>query len=151
MGITGRIANNSLDTNIRNSLSNEPQIVTVRSRLIIDGLLPQGTFNRLGFPIWDSASSKIYPLKEGEIYLARVSMGCTSSEPVVITIDLDVNGVIIYRKSFQPVDWDNDLNVETFPFFASPNMRSHGASLNIEASARTELRNVSIYLVRLSG
>lgn len=151
MGISGGINTNvTNDANIRNSLKCEPQIVTVRSPLIIDGELPQGTFNRFGFPIWDATNSKIYPSKEGEIYLARVSMGCTSTEPVVITIDLDVNGVIIYKKSFQPVGWNNDLNVETFPFFSSPSMRSHGASMNVEASASCELRNVSIYLVRLS-
>lgn len=78
MGISGGKNSLSLDANIRNSITNEPQIIQVRSHLIIDGLLPQGTFNRLKFPIWDAVNSKIHPSKEGEIYLARVSMGCTS-------------------------------------------------------------------------
>lgn len=139
------------DANIRNSIAAEPQIVNGRSPLFLDNLLPAGRFNRLHANIWDAANSKIYPKSLGEIYLARVSMAVTSSAPVVITIDLDVNGVIIYKKSFQPTAWDNDLNVETFPFFAGASMLQHGASLNVDSSARCELRNCSLYLVRMGN
>lgn len=141
----------TLDANIRNSVANEPQVVQERSPLLIDGLLAQGSFNRLGFPIWDPQTSRILPSKQGEIYLARVTVACTSAEPTVITIDLAVNGLIVYKESMQPTGLQNDLNIKTFPFFASANMRLHGAVLSIAASAPTELRNTSLYIVRLGG
>lgn len=136
----------SQSANIRNSVSNEPQIVTGRSPLIINGLLEQGSFNRLSPTIWNPITSKIYPIKEGQDYLARVTIAATSDAPTVITIDLDVNGLIIFKKSFQPTSWDRDLNVETIPFFSSANMVTYGAALNIAASVPTKITNPSIYL-----
>lgn len=135
--------------NIRNSVANEPQIITGRSPLIIDGLLAQGSFNRSSPTIWDGANSKIYPTNVGEDYLARVTIAVTTEAPAVITFDLDVNGLIIFKESFQPTAWDNDLNVKPIPFFSSANMVNFGATLNITSSVRAEIRNASIYIVRL--
>lgn len=142
---------NSNSANIRNSIANEPQIVQERSPLIIDGLLEQGSFNRLASNIWDGARSKIYPTSVGEDYLARVTIAVTTDAPTVITFDLDVNGLIIFKESFQPTAWDNDLNVKPIPFFSSANMRLHGATLNITSTVRAEIRNASIYIVRLGS
>lgn len=74
MGISGGLKRNiSSSANIRNSVASEPQIVTARSPLIIDGLNDIGSFNRLSPTIWDGNNSKIYPGREGEDYNAGVS------------------------------------------------------------------------------
>lgn len=138
------------DANIRNSIESEPQVVTVRSRLKLDGQLT-GSFSHFPSNVWEAATSRILVSKEGEIYLARVSLIPSSLIPTILTIDLDLGGLVIYRKSFQPLSLSGDLVVETFPFFTSKTFVERGGTINITASTRTEIRNASLYLIKLPG
>lgn len=148
MGIKQVAYSDSSLANFRHS-DTTPQVITERTKFIVDGLLAQGTFNFIG-NIWDAANCKITPLKKYDDIELRVSFVPGSDTPTVIDIDIDVNGLIIATDEFQPFSLNGRLVTRSLNFYASPLVMEYGAVIFISASTQTWLTNKSIKIKKTS-
>lgn len=133
----------AVHANYRNS---KLQIVTARTPLQIDGLLP--SFNKMGWEVWDSAASKIHPQKADEIYRARINLKVSSSSSCVVTIELDLAGSILSQWRFQPMSLNEDFNSGLLQFYSGDRFVKEGATLFVDATNYIEIKETSMHLVR---
>lgn len=128
------------------------QIIRGRTLLSIDGLR-SSSFNKTGWNIWDSANSKITPLKADEIYHARINTIISSSQNVVISVELEVDGSIVSQLRFQPMSLTKDFNSGLMQFYSGERMVADGATLYINPSNPNidiEVEEASMHLVRFA-
>lgn len=136
--------------NYRNS--QEPQIVRGLQPLYIDGL-KSGSFNKMGWEVWDAKTSKIYPKKIDEIYQGRINLEITSPSSVVILIGLKLGESIISAFRFQPMQLVKDFNSGVLQFFAGSTFVNEGATLFISPSNKDidiEVWDASMHIVRFA-
>lgn len=132
--------------------SKEPQIVRGRQLLKIDGL-KEGSFNRMGWEIWDKANSKIYPKKIDEIYHARLNLEVSCPSSSVFLVGLQIGTSVISAFKFQPMKLNRDFNSGILQFFAGTIFVNEGATLFIEPSdpnINIEVWDASIHLIRFA-
>lgn len=130
----------------------QKQIIRGRTPLLIDGLL-SGSFNKMSWEVWDKVNSKIIPQKIDEIYHARINTVISSSQSVVISIELEVEGSIISQLRFQPMSLVKDFNSGLIQFYSGDRMVKLGATLYINPSISNidiEVENTSMHLVRFA-
>lgn len=128
------------------------QIIRGRTPLLIDGLL-SGSFNKMGWDVWDKVNSKIIPQKADEIYHARINTNISSPQSVVISIELEIGGDIISQIRFQPMSLIKDFNSGLMQFYSSDRMVKNGAALYINPSNPNidiECDVTSMHLVRFA-
>lgn len=130
----------------------EPQIIRGVQPLCIDGL-KSGSFNQMGWEVWNAEESKIHPKKIDEIYHARINLEVASPSSVVILIGLKLGESIISAFRFQPMQLTKDFNSGILQFFAGSRFVSEGATLFISPSnvdVDIEVWDASMHLIRFA-
>lgn len=136
--------------NYRHSV--EPQIIRGRQPLKIDGL-KEGSFNKMGWEIWNSNNSKLYPKKIDEVYHARINLEVSCPSSVVFLVGLQIGSSVISAFKFQPMQLTRDFNSGILQFFAGSLFVDEGATLFINPSDHNiniEIWDASMHLIRFA-
>lgn len=136
--------------NYRHSV--EPQIIRGRTALKIDGL-KKGSFNKMGWEVWDALRSKIYPKKIDEVYHSRINLEITSPKSSVFLVGLQIGSSVISVFKFQPMQLTRDFNSGILQFFAGSTFVREGATLFIDPSDHDidiEIWDASMHLIRFA-